>query len=61
MGRTVKKVKELEAKIKNPSTMVIYKHVDVADTRFATMLIPLVNIPMEKCLELIIRGTQKGY
>ena len=51
-------MKESADKIeKIPSTMVIHKHVDGADTRFATMPRPLVNNPLGKWLALIIIGT----
>ena len=53
-----KKVKKSAAKMENiPSTMVLHKHVDVADTIFATMLGPLVNNPLGKWLGVIRRGT----
>ena len=44
-GRPVIEVKESETRIKNiPYTIVIHKHIDVADTRFATIPGTLVKI-----------------
>ena len=39
------------------STMVLHKHVDGEDTRYATISGTLVNNPLGKCLGVIIRGT----
>ena len=39
-----------------PSTMVIHKHVDGADTRFSTMAVPLANNPLKKYTGVIRRG-----
>ena len=40
-----------------PSTVVLHKHVDGEDTRFATMAGPLTNNPLGKLLGVIRRGT----
>ena len=49
IGRPVIKVKGLVSRMeKIPSTMSLHNHVDGADTRFFTILGPLVNNPMEK-------------
>ena len=58
MRRTGRKVNESADRLKHiTSTMVIHKHVDGADTRFFTMVGPLVNDMMRKWLEVIMRGT----
>ena len=44
---------------KIPYTMVLHKHADGADTRFATMARPLMKKPLEKWLGVIRRGTYK--
>ena len=40
--------------------MVIHKHIDGVDTRFATMEVPLANNPLGGFLGVIIRGTHKA-
>ena len=40
-----------------PSTMVLHKNLDGAETIFATMKGPLENNPLEKWLGVIRRGT----
>ena len=58
IGRSVRKLKQSAARMENiPSTTVLHNHADGADTRFATMTGPLVNNPLGKWLEVIIRGT----
>ena len=53
-----RKVTELAARMENiPSTMVLHKHVDEADTRFSTMEGPLEINPLDKWIGVIIRGT----
>ena len=44
-----------------PSIMVLHKHVDVSATIFATILVPLVNKPMETFLGVIKRGNYQAY
>ena len=47
IGRPGIKVKESADRMENiPSTMVLHKHVDEADTRFATMAGTLVKNPL---------------
>ena len=54
-------MKEPEARKKNiPSTMVLHKHLDGADTIFATMSGPLANNTLEKWIGVIIRGTYQS-
>ena len=56
LGRPRRKVKESAARMKKiPSTMVLQKHVDGADTRFSTKAGPLTNNPLVKWLGLIRR------
>ena len=43
-----------------PCTMELHKHADGADTRFYTMIGPLVKNYLEKCLGVIRRGTYKA-
>ena len=43
-----------------PSAMVLQKNVYGADTRFATMQVPLVNNPLGKCLGVIRRETYQA-
>ena len=45
---------------KIPSTIVLYKYVDVADTIFATISGPLANNPLGKWLVVIRRGTYQA-
>ena len=40
--------------------MVLHKHVDGADTRFATMEGPLVNNPLGKWIGVIRRGSYQA-
>ena len=40
--------------------MVIHKHVDRVDTRFATMTVPLVKTPLGKWLGIIRIGTYQS-
>ena len=55
-----RKVKESESRMeKIPYTMVLHKHIDGSDTRFATMARPLMKKPLEKWLGVIRRGTYK--
>ena len=42
------------------STMLIHKHVDGVDTRFATMAGPLMDNHLVKWLGVIIRGTYQA-
>ena len=58
LGMPGRKVRESVARTENiPSKMVIHKHVDGADTRFATMEGPLIENTLEKWLILIRIGT----
>ena len=41
---------------KIPSTLVLHKHVDRADTKIFTMAGPLVNNNLDKCLRVIRIG-----
>ena len=43
-----------------PSTMVLHKHVDGAENRFATIAGPLEKNPLEKWLGVIRRGTYQA-
>ena len=45
---------------KIPSTMVLHKHVDVTDTKVATVSVPLPKNPLGNWPGLIIRGTQQA-
>ena len=45
---------------KIPSTIVLHKHVDGAETRFSTVAGPLENDPLGKCLGVIRRGTYQA-
>ena len=45
---------------KIPSTMVPHKHVDGADTRFSTIIVPLASNLLEKWLLVIIRGSYQA-
>ena len=45
---------------KIPSTMVLCKHVDGADTIFTTMSEPLVKNPLGKWLGVIRRGSYQA-
>ena len=54
-------MKESAARMeKIPSNIVLHKHVDGADTRFATMAGPLANNPLGKRLGVIRRGTYQA-
>ena len=54
-------MKESASRMENVlSTMVLLKHVHGADTRFATMVAPLVNNPLDKWFGLIRRGTYQS-
>ena len=61
IGSHRRKVKESAASMeKIPSTIVLYKYVDVADTIFATMARPLSTNYLEKWLGVIIRETYQA-
>ena len=45
---------------KIPSIMVLHKHVEESDTRFATMAVPLANNPLGKWLVVIRIGTYRS-
>ena len=52
----VRKVKESAASMENiPSTVVLHKHVYVADTIFPTMSVPLFNNLLGKLIGVIRR------
>ena len=56
-----KKLKESAVRMeKIPSTVVLHKHVDGADTIFSTMAGPLAKNPLEKWLGVIIIGSYQA-
>ena len=61
LGSLRRKVKEYAKSMENiPSTMVLHKHVDGTETRFATMAGTLANNPLGKCLGVTRRGTHQS-
>ena len=54
-------MKKLAARMENmPSTIVINKNVDGADTKYHTMEGPLENNPLVKCIGVIRIGTYQA-
>ena len=60
LGNVGRRVKESAARMERiPSTLVIHKRLDGADTRMASMRHPLVNNPVQKWLGAINSGAYK--
>jgi hypothetical protein len=60
LGSTGRRVKESAARMERiPSTLVVHKGPDGADTRMASMRRPLVNNPVQKWLGAIYSGAYR--
>ncbi len=60
LGSMGRRIKESAARMeRNPSTLVIHKRPDGADTRMASMRHPLVNNPVQKWLGAIDSGAYR--
>ena len=60
LGRPGRRMKQSAARMeKIPSTLILHKHADGADTRFASFRSPLAPNPLEKWLGVLDRGAYR--